>query len=133
MVEETDRAGHRRIGRGYRVSFTIGSAANGTAVLVLPVNGSQKFHDRALQEPVFAPGQLLHLRPEPTNPYDTNAVMVWDSEERHHVGYVPAEQAASIAEGIQDGRSYARVIWEWLTVDGERTHLRMLVSHRSKA
>ena len=128
-VEDTDPSGHRRIGRGYRVAFTVGHEAMDRPVLVLPVNGSQRFHRTALQEPAFAPGKLLVLRPEPGNPYDPDAVAVWDAGERHHVGYVPAEQSKSIAEGMRAGSSYeARVVWEWLTLDGERTHIRMIVS-----
>jgi hypothetical protein len=126
-----DSVGERRIGRGYRVSFTIGRQRSHLP-LILPVNGSERFHSEALQDPAFAPGRRLSLRPQPDNPYNHNAVMVWDEGGRLHVGYVPAEYSALLADQMNQAvLVQARVVWEWLNLAEKRTHIRMLVHQGS--
>jgi len=57
----------------------------------------------ALQDPRFAPGHGLLLRPEPTNPYDHNAVGIWDATGEVQLGFVPAEHSEQIAMDIRNG------------------------------
>src|SRR5664280_1320416 len=42
----------------------------------------------------FAVGSRIVLRPEPDNPYDPNAVGIWDASGEVQVGYVPATLSA---------------------------------------
>jgi hypothetical protein len=69
---------------------------------VFNVAGTSHRQD-ALQGPAFAPGEPVKLIPEPDNPYDRNAVAVWDTHLRKHIGYVPRELAPTIGH-ISRGR-----------------------------
>jgi HIRAN domain len=44
-----------------------------------------------LQRPEFNPGELLKLLAEYSNPYDRNAVSVWDRAGTLMIGYVPKD------------------------------------------
>ena len=52
------------------------------------VAGAQHRPD-ALADKRFAPGAQIVLRAEPNNPYDPNAVAVWDVSGKVHVGSCP--------------------------------------------
>ena len=39
-------------------------------------------------------GRRLHLQPEPTNPYDPNAIRVFAEDKTTQIGYLPKEVAA---------------------------------------
>jgi hypothetical protein len=54
----------------------------------------------ALQDDRFSPGRLVILRPEPTNPYDPNAVGVWDASGSIQLGFVPREYSERVAMDI---------------------------------
>ena len=54
----------------------------------------------ALQDHRFFPGRPVILRPEPTNPYDQNAVGVWDASGSIQLGYVPREHSERVAMDI---------------------------------
>ncbi len=47
-----------------------------------------------------APGDPVELRPEPKNPYDSNAIAVW-SERGVQMGYISAERAPLIGKRMQ--------------------------------
>jgi len=47
------------------------------------------------------PGAELSLQPEPTNPYDPNAVKVMSGT--RHIGYVPKDLSADVAAKISAG------------------------------
>jgi hypothetical protein len=70
--------------------------------VVFNVAGTSHRQD-ALQGPAFAPGEPVKLIPEPDNPYDRNAVAVWDTNRRKHIGYVPKELAPTVGR-ISRGR-----------------------------
>ena len=50
----------------------------------------------ALQDKAFKPGSILTLVFENDNPYDGNAVSIWDERKRQMVGYVPREDNQAI-------------------------------------
>ncbi len=58
-------------------------------------------HPDALASDAAAPGCPLVLRPEPDNEHDPNAVAV-DLPGGEHLGYVPRELAAELAEQAAD-------------------------------
>ena len=81
-----------------------------------------------LQDDAFAPGKPLRLVPEPDNPYDPNAVAVWDADQRLHVGYVPREKASDVAFRINSGEHLqCLTMWEVLDEAGKRVALRALI------
>lgn len=85
-----------------------------------------KHHGNA-QDPAFAPGNALRLVREPNNPYDTNAVAVYDAEGQTQVGYLPREHAERIAKRLDAGEEL-RCLSMWETLDGRwRVALRALI------
>jgi hypothetical protein len=56
------------------------------------------YRQDALQGRAFAPGEPIQLVPEPNNPYDRNAVAVWDTNRRRHIGYVPKDLAPTVGQ-----------------------------------
>jgi hypothetical protein len=50
----------------------------------------------ALQDDAFAPGNRLALVPEPDNEHDSNAIGIWDADQRTQAGYVPADKAREL-------------------------------------
>jgi HIRAN domain len=85
----------------------------------------------ALQGPAFVPGEPVKLIPEPDNPYDHNAVAVWDTNLRKHIGYVPKDLAPAIGS-IYRGREPfgATVLFEFLQ-GSRRIALSVLVAPAS--
>jgi hypothetical protein len=82
--------------------------------VIFNVAGTSHRQD-ALQGPAFAPGEPVQLIPEPTNPYDRNAIAVWDTNRRKHAGYVPAELAPTLAPIFRGREPYgATVFFEFL-------------------
>jgi len=88
---------------------------------VLAVAGTS-YRGEALADDAFSPGKRLTLVPEPENAHDPHAIGVWDEGERLQVGYVPADDAASLELPLQ-----AVVLWEWREA-GRRVGLRMLLA-----
>ena len=89
----------------------------------------EKYEGRldALQSAAFSPGRALRLVREPDNPYDANAVAVYDAAGSLHVGYLPKEHAARIATQLDAGQSYqCYSMWEGIK-DGRRIQLRLLL------
>ena len=59
-------------------------------------------HPTAVDLPDFAPGSEVVLRPEPDNPFDPNAISVWNASGSVQVGYLPAvivRDLPSVPEG----------------------------------
>jgi hypothetical protein len=85
------------------------------------------FHAAALQHPSFAPGLPLKLRREPENPYDPQAVSVWNADESLTAGYLAREDAAWLTKRLDGGEPFgALAMWEILEA-GHRVHLRILL------
>jgi hypothetical protein len=78
------------------------------------------------QGPAFAPGSSLELRPEPDNPFDRQAVAVWDSDGITQAGYIPRAVAAELHH--LEGAGAAIVLDEVLE-DGRRVGIGILVAH----
>jgi hypothetical protein len=57
----------------------------------------------ALQRECFGPGHFVALVCEDNNPYDKNAVAVWDESRSTQVGYVPKANAKTLRKAIQGG------------------------------
>lgn len=84
--------------------------------------------EQNLQNADFSPGRQLTLIPEPNNPYDKNAVGVWNATRRLQIGYVPKESAAKIARRLRFGEDLQSLsLAEWLK-DGRRVGLRVAVA-----
>ena len=78
----------------------------------VPVAGTSHRLD-ALQDSSFAPGQPLALVPEPANPYDPNAVAIWNAGRTLQAGYLPKERAAKLAKDLGSGPKISCMsIWE---------------------
>ena len=126
-------AGDAVEGRGYTLregerSLSWTSPRLGEAgVVVVKVAGTSYRLDE-LQDPNFAPGSALVLRPEPENPHDPNAVGVWTADGTAQAGYVPRERAAAFAERLRGESLEALALWEWRSGDGRRYGLRILVA-----
>jgi hypothetical protein len=43
----------------------------------------------AIQDPTFAPGNPITVTPEPDNPFDSNALGVWNADRSIQAGFVP--------------------------------------------
>jgi hypothetical protein len=71
----------------------------------------------------FAPGQALALAAEPDNPYDPDAVGVWNADRTLKIGHVPAV----IVDDLPANERTAVCLSEQVE-GGKRTNLRILVS-----
>jgi hypothetical protein len=81
-----------------------------------------------LQDPGFAPGSTLLLRPEPHNPHDPNAVGLWNAEGSAQAGFVPRARAEALSRRLASEQLEAFTLWEWRDSDGRRCGLRILVA-----
>ena len=52
---------------------------------------------------VVKEGDMLRLDPEPTNPYDPNAVKIVDQGNSFHFGYVPKKYSSEVAAALEVG------------------------------
>ncbi len=106
ICEEEDEEGR---GQYFAV---LGGHVSKSRVLYCKIAGAQHYPG-ALQETRFSPGAVVMLRPEPVNPYDENAVGVWDRSGSVQVGYIPAEHSEAVGSRIFAGeRLVAFVIRE---------------------
>ena len=81
----------------------------------------------ALQDRSFAPGKVLSLVPEPQNPYDANAVAIYDESRTRHIGYVPKSEAKYVSRCLAAGRKLQSIsMWETVK-GGRRVSLRVLI------
>lgn len=82
----------------------------------------------------LAPGAPLALRRERNNPYDPNAIAVWDRASNGQLGYVPADLAPTLLARVPTGRAFdesfgAMVLSEFRhkSRSGPRAGLRILI------
>jgi hypothetical protein len=78
-----------------------------------------------LQRDEFKPGEKLLLIAESTNPYDPNAVSVWDRSKTWQIGYVPKAQNVSIRARMRSDDFAALALAEHRK-DGKRVSLTVL-------
>ncbi|MES3152931.1 HIRAN domain-containing protein [Sphingomonas faeni] len=64
-------------------------------------NEDKSKSNRRMECMLCAPGELVELRLEPTNPFDSNAVAVW-SDRGVQLGYVSAERAPLIGKRMKE-------------------------------
>jgi len=113
-----------RVADGQRLSWE--TLPRGDGIESLDVRG-EAHRPEALQSPAFAAGASLALVPEPNNPYDANAVGIWDATRSKQAGYLPREHAARIAERLLRGEvPRCVVMWEEHRA-GQRVSLRVLL------
>lgn len=79
------------------------SANNGIMTVIVDTAVGVTFGKRQLYVRNLVVGQPLRLVPEPTNPYDSNAVAIWNTSE-HLLGYVSRQLARALAERRERGK-----------------------------
>jgi hypothetical protein len=84
------------------------------------------YRSDALQSPAFQPGQPVLLVPEPTNPYDKNAVAVWDGVHRAQAGYVPRALAPQVSNALRGRERFSAVCHFEFVTDRRRVGLSVL-------
>jgi hypothetical protein len=88
-------------------------------------------HYPALTRKQFGPDSQIGLVAEPTNPYDKNAVAVWDIADACQVGYVPAELSGEIAQLLRTGVALGGIVIREFRAGsskGKRTALHILIA-----
>lgn len=80
-----------------------------------------------LQDQSFAAGCELSLKPEPDNPYDPDAVSVWNAKRTLQAGYIPRDEAARVGQLILDWNPSAYAIWETFDERRRRVGIRVLL------
>ena len=98
-------------------------------VTICKVVGTNHTGD-AIAHDNFGPGQRVLLVREPDNPYDPNAIGVWDAEQTLRLGYIPREVCQKLCKSLDKGHTLnALCLWEWITKPDEvRRGLRLLVT-----
>ena len=78
------------------------------------------------QRSAFSPGKRLAILPDPANPVDPQALAVWDSAHKFHIGYVPQDCPPTMKKRmIEEEPTYISM---WENRKGElRVGLRVLV------
>jgi hypothetical protein len=90
---------------------------------------SYRYHE--IQSDEFALCRRLRLVPDPSNPYDGNAIEVRSSDGKLMAGFIPREIAAEVAPCFKrDGPWEAVSVWEWRTVSRGRIGIRVLMAPR---
>jgi HIRAN domain len=82
--------------------LSLGEYLCNSRVLYCKIAGAQHY-PAALGGSRLKPGSIALLRPEPENPYDANAVGLWDRSGSVQAGYIPADHSAQIASRIRAG------------------------------
>jgi len=85
------------------------------------------YRKEPLQDSAFSPGKRLAILPDPTNPIDPEALAVWDSTHKLHVGYVPKDCSSKMKRRMigEEGFTYISM---WEDKEGKvRVGLRVLV------
>jgi HIRAN domain len=87
------------------------------------------YRPEALQDDRFSPGQPVSLRPEPTNPYDANAVGIWDVSGSIQLGFVPREHSERVAMDIASGTPLSGLMLREFrrSADGPRLGVHILI------
>jgi hypothetical protein len=87
----------------------------------------EQYYALALRDQSFAPGRRLTLLRQPQNPFDANAIAVFNSDASLQVGFLPREDAKRLARALDKGtRMDALSIWEVLD-HGRRVQIRVLL------
>jgi hypothetical protein len=104
-------------------------------VFVTLVAGISHYPDAA-DLPEFAPGSEIVLRPEPDNPFDPNAIAVWNASGSVQVGYLPAVVVCDLPPWL--GQRHGLVVGEmvqgkdrvglWVVVAREPVTLRVVTN-----
>lgn len=93
----------------------------------------EQYYALALRDESFAPGRRVTLQRQPQNPFDSNAVAVFNSDASLQVGYLPREDAERLARALDKGVQFdAYSIWEVLD-GGRRTQIRVLLVKANSA
>jgi len=82
--------------------ISLGQHLCNSRVLYCKIAGAQHY-PAALHGSLFKPGSTALLRPEPENPYDSNAVGIWDRSGSIQAGYIPADHSANVISRIDAG------------------------------
>lgn len=85
---------------GYRYGYEDARLAD-LGLHVFRVTGVSQ-RKRELQDSAFAPANFVTLIKDDSDPDDTDAVAVWDRDQRVMVGYVPKEKARAIRQTMID-------------------------------
>ena len=88
-------------------------------------------HYPALARDAFGPSSQIALIAEPTNPYDKNAVGVWDLAGVCQAGHVPAELRSEIAGLLRAGVALGGMVtreFRWGSAKGKRIALHVLIA-----
>ena len=109
--------------------IALGERLSDPRVLYCKVAGA-RHRPEALEDSRFKPGSAAMLRPEPDNPYDANAVGVWDGSGSVQVGYIPADCCPGIASRIRAGEQLVGFVLREIrrgSKSGQRAALHLLV------
>jgi hypothetical protein len=79
----------------------------------------ERYRLDTLQDPCFAAGNEIRLEREPANPYDPNAIAVWNAARTLQAGYIPRDEAKRLAKKLDKGQRF-RVVTIWETFEGDR-------------
>lgn len=88
------------------------------------------YYPAAADLPDFAPGREVVLRPEPSNPFDPNAIGVWNASASVQVGHLPAVIARDLPR--LQGERYGLMVGE-MVHGTDRVGLWVVVAHESVA
>ena len=83
-------------------------ALSARGLRVAGVAGAARHHADALATEAAAPGAVLELRRDRTNPHDANAIAVCGGGAQ--LGWVPRELAAELAPELDAGRTWSAVV-----------------------
>jgi len=87
-----------------------------------------KHHLNEVQSSLFIRGSSILLEHEPNNPYDKNAIAVWDINHKHHIGYISKNEAPRILKKIKNNEiRQVIVMWESRNAEGKRKYVRLLL------
>lgn len=87
----------------------------------------ERYRLAELQDRSFEAGCELSLKPEPDNPYDPDAVSVWNAARTLQAGYIPRDEAPRVGQLILDWNPTAYSIWETFDERSRRVALRVLL------
>lgn len=116
-------------GEGEHHFIALGEHLCNGQVLYCKVAGSRHYGS-ALEDRRFEPGSTAQLRPEAGNPYDVNAVGVWDASGSLQVGHIPAEHSGEVASRLRSGEQLVGHVLREIrhgSKSGPRTTLHLLV------
>jgi hypothetical protein len=99
-------------------------------VLYCKVAGARHY-DQGIADPRLRPGITLELRPEPNNPYDSDAVGVWEAKGALQLGHIPADVCSDVSARIRAGERLDGYVVREIrreSKSGPRTALHLLVA-----